>query len=85
MQAELAPPMPLSRGDLREIDEVLVEYLKEGRVTPVYARERVTDEGQWDEITSTYLGQRLQRLAEHGHARNLYGVGLYELIKEPSD
>lgn len=77
--------MALGKSDLREIDATLVEYLQEGRVTPIYARERLVDEGRRDEITSTYIGQRLQRLVEHGHARNLYGVGIYELTEAPAD
>ncbi|EMA47954.1 hypothetical protein C449_00740 [Halococcus saccharolyticus DSM 5350] len=77
--------MALSKNDLREIDAILVGYLKEGRVTPVYARDRVIDEGRRKEITSTYISQRLQRLTEHGHTRNLYDDGLYELVSEPED
>nr|WP_252487420.1 hypothetical protein [Natronococcus sp. CG52] len=76
--------MALSDSDLRDVDRDLLEYLLEGRITPVYARERMADEGQRD-VTSTYLGQRLQRLEEHGHVRNLYDTGLYELINDPRE
>ena len=77
--------MTLSKSDLREIDETLVGYLVEGRVTPAYARDRILDEGERDTVTSTYIGQRLQRLVEHGHAKNLYDDGLYELVEAPGD
>lgn len=76
--------MALSTDDLRDVDEDLLDYLQEGRVTPVYARDRMADEGVRD-VTSTYLGQRLQRLEEHRHARNLYDTGLYELVSDPRE
>jgi len=84
MQASNSPSV-LEPDDLREIDEVLLDYLSEGRVTPVYARERILDEGVRDSITSTYTGQRLQRLEEHSHVRNLYDTGLYELADDPRE
>lgn len=74
----------LSDEDLRDVDRTLLDYLVEGRVTPVYARDRIHDETE-REYTSTYLGQRLQRLGEHGHVRNLYGTGLYELVEDPRE
>lgn len=69
---------------IRDVDRDLLDYLVEGRVTPAYARDRMKDEGLRD-VTSTYLGQRLQRLEEHGHARNLYGTGLYERVEDPRE
>ena len=85
MQGQRPMRMTLSKSDLREIDETLVGYLVEGRVTPAYARDRILDEGERDTVTSTYIGQRLQRLVEHGHAKNLYDDGLYELVEAPND
>ena len=76
--------MALSNADLRDVDRDLLEYLSEGRVTPVYARDRMVDE-DLREVTSTYIGQRLQRLVEHNHARNLYDTGLYELVDDPRE
>jgi hypothetical protein len=76
--------MALDEEDLRDVDRDLLEYLTEGRVTPVYARERMLDE-DLREVTSTYLGQRLQRLEEHNHARNLFDTGLYELVDDPRE
>lgn len=85
MASATATKMPIDPGELRDIDRWILDYLQEKQcVTPVYCRERVRDDhGQ--EVTSTYCGQRLQRLAEHGHAENLSGVGLYELVSDPRD
>lgn len=84
MQAEPRERMALDEDDLREVDRLLLAYLSDGRVTPVYARERMVDEGH-DEVTGAYLGQRLKRLVEHDHVRNLYDTGLYELVTDPRD
>jgi hypothetical protein len=82
MEVEQANRMTLSEDQLRDVDDDLLDFLHEGRVTPVYARERMGDEGT-REVTSAYLQQRLKRLAEHNHAHNLYETGLYELIDDP--
>ncbi|WP_233562741.1 hypothetical protein [Haloarcula sp. Atlit-120R] len=84
MQAEETNPMALDDDDLRDVDRDLLDYLREGRVTPAYARDRMADEGA-REVTSTYLGQRLQRLEEHDHVVNLYNNGLYELADDPRE
>jgi hypothetical protein len=76
--------MTLDPDDLRAVDTDLLEYLRDGRVTPAYARDRMESEGR-REVTSTYIGQRLQRLEEHGHATNLYDTGLYELTNDPEE
>lgn len=76
--------MTLDPDQLRDVDLDLLEVLEGGRVTPVYVRERWKDEGVND-VTSTYIGQRLQRLAEHGHVRNLQDTGLYELVDDPRE
>lgn len=78
-----ASAMALEADDLREIDELLLDYLNEGRVTPAYCRDRILHQGHRDSITSTYCGQRLQRLEEHGHVTNLLETGLYELVSDP--
>jgi len=75
--------MTLTPEDLREVDELLLDFLREGRVTPVYARERLVDDGHRESITEQYCGQRLQRLVEHEHVQNLYETGLYELLEDP--
>jgi len=76
--------MALDDEDLRDVDWDLLNYLEEGRVTPAYARDRMADEGK-REVTSTYLGQRLQRLEEHNYVTNLYDDGLYELVDDPRE
>ena len=76
--------MALDADDLRNVDVDLLEFLREGRVTPAFARDRMQDEGVRD-VTSTYLGQRLQRFEEHNHVENLYDSGLYELVDDPRE
>jgi hypothetical protein len=75
-------PDVLDYDDLRTVDKWLLEYLKEGRVTPVYCKQRIQRE-HGKEYTGTYLQQRLARFVDHDHARNLYNTGLYELVDEP--
>jgi len=74
--------MGLDVDYLRDIDEAILDYLQEGRVTPVYCRDRLLDEDA-TEVTSTYCCQCLQRLKEHDHVQNLYNTGLYELVNDP--
>jgi hypothetical protein len=74
--------MALNPDNLRDVDTDILEYLRDGRVTPAYARDRMEAEGR-REVTSTYIGQRLQRLEEHDHTTNLYNTGLYELVNDP--
>ena len=81
MQAN-EPSVMLKTDQLREVDEDLLEYLRDGRVTPIYAQRRMDSENVRD-VTSTYLQQRLKRLGEHGHVRNLFDTGLYELVDDP--
>lgn len=81
MQAPEANRMALEPENLRDVDKDLLEYLREGRITPAYTRDRMADEDK-REVTNTYLGQRLQRFEEHGHVENLYDTGLYELVRD---
>lgn len=73
----------LTGEDLREIDEILLEYLREGRVTPVYCQNRILNEGRRDSISRGYVQERLARFVEHGNVENLFGTGLYELVVDP--
>jgi hypothetical protein len=75
----------LDDDGMREIDRVLLDYLQNGRITPVYARERIVDNGIRESITEQYCQQRLKRLVEHNHAVNLFNVGLYELESDPRE
>lgn len=74
----------LDPSDLRSVDEEILGYLTEGRVTPAYVRERLIEDGV-DEYSRGYVQQRLARLVEHDHAANLYDTGLYELVDDPRD
>jgi hypothetical protein len=82
-------PDVLSPDQLRPVDRAILSYLREGRVTPHYCRERVDDEKEeWGiekdgKYSRGYIQQRLGKLVEHGHARNLRDTGLYELVDDP--
>lgn len=73
----------LEIDDLRRIDQTLLDYLHEGRVTPIYCKRRL--EGDGHDYSRGYVQQRLNRLVEHNHAENLLNVGLYELVEDPRD
>jgi len=73
----------LDSDDLRAIDESLLDYLAEGRVTPQYARARLQEDV--GEYSRGYVQQRLARLVEHSHAVNLLDTGLYQLQDDPRD
>lgn len=75
----------LTADDLREIDEVILSYLHEGRVTPVYCHQRILHDGHRDEISRAYVHERLARFVEHDHAENLFDTGLYELVQDPRE
>lgn len=64
---------------LNDVDEQILEELREGRVTPRLLQES-------DEIDSkrSYISQRLTRLHEHGVADRLV-TGLYELKNDPAE
>jgi ferredoxin len=71
--------------DLREpVDSAILDLLDEGRVTPRYVRERLDRDGV-DDYSRSYVQQRLARLKEHSHVRNLLGCGLYELTDDPRE
>lgn len=73
----------LTADDLRDVDEQILEYLEEGRVTPRYVRARLDrDVGEY---SRGYVQQRLARLEEHQHLENLFDTGLYELVDDPRE
>ncbi|GGM64048.1 hypothetical protein J2752_000479 [Halarchaeum rubridurum] len=74
----------LTDADLRDLDRELLDYLDEGRITPVYAQRRLEEDNVGD-YSRGYVQQRLARLEEHDHAANLLGVGLYELVDDPRE
>jgi len=80
-----APNGMLGPDDLRQpVDSAILDLLAEGRVTPRYVRDRLDADGV-DDYSRSYIHQRLARLEEHGHVRNLLGDGLYELTDDPRE
>jgi len=67
----------LDEDDLSPVDEVILDLLREGRVTAPY----VSDESDY---SLQYVRDRLNRLVEHGNVRKVY-EGLYELVEDPRD
>ena len=65
----------LTDAQLNAADRVVLDLLAEGRITPRFAAAE-------SEYGSTYMSQRLSRLAEHGHVRRV-DRGLYELVDDP--
>lgn len=73
--------MTLSDSDLNDVDRVILEILSEGRATPGLTQKILADGGE--EYSRQYINQRLRRLSEHSHVKNLRGSGVYELANDP--
>jgi len=71
----IQPPPVLAPEDLNDADREILAELDEGRVTPALVADR-------RDLGRSYVSQRLIRLEEHGHARELVR-GLYELVEDP--
>lgn len=74
------PPLPsavLDADRLNDTDEIILEELREGRVTPKLIAKR-------HDLGRSYVSQRLIRLHEHGHVEELVR-GLYELADDPRE
>lgn len=71
----------LTPDELRNVDHALLDYLNEGRVTPVYCKSRLEDDGM--DYSRGYVHERLTRFVEHDIAQNLMDIGLYELVEDP--
>jgi hypothetical protein len=65
----------LEPRQLNEADRAVLSVLEQGRATPGYLEEQT-------EFDSTYVSQRLRRLEEHDHVRNV-ARGLWELVDDP--
>ncbi|UPM44743.1 hypothetical protein [Halocatena salina] len=74
--------MTLASRQLNGLDAVLLDLLYDGRVTPLSAQ-TLLSERSVAEGSRQYTNRRLGRLAEHGHARNIEGSGVYELVDDP--
>lgn len=73
--------MTLDPADLNDLDESILTYLKrEGRASPMLFK-RATGAEQ----SRQYVSSRFVRLGEHGHIRDLYDTGVYELVDDPRD
>ena len=60
---------------LNETDDRILTKLQEGRNVPANIAEEL-------DLSRQYVQQRLRRLEEHEHVRNI-GRGVYELIDDP--
>lgn len=74
--------MTLSAEQLNNIDQQVLDLLYEGRVTPGLAQTLLAKRGTAD-VSRQYVNQRLGRLEEHEHVRNIEGSGIYELVRDP--
>lgn len=73
----------LDDDDLREVDRELLTFLTEGRATPVACQRWLESRGK--EYSRAYLQQRLVRLVEHDHVKNVFDSGLYQLVSDPRE
>lgn len=71
----------LTDDELRSVDQTILSYLVEGRVTPIYCKKRLEEDGH--DYSRGYVHERLARLVEHDHVENLMKSGLYELVEDP--
>jgi len=75
--------MPLSPDQLNDSDHAILEVLEEGRATPTLVRDTLQDRGR--DLSRQYISERIKRLNEHDHLRNLKSSGVYELVDDPRD
>ena len=75
--------MTLTSGALNDLDRRVLDILADGRATPTLVQKLLANEG--DEFSRQYVNQRLKRLEEHEHVRNLLDTGVYELVDDPRD
>lgn len=73
--------MTLSRDELNEVDEKILDVLADGRATPTLVRKMLEESGI--DVSRQYINQRMKRLSEHEHMENLLDTGVYELVTDP--
>ena len=73
--------MPLDADALNEADRQILEILEEGRATPTLVKKVLSERGK--EYSRQYIAQRLKRLREHEHVKNIRETGVYELVDDP--
>lgn len=69
----------LSPPQLNDADEQILEFMDRvgGRVTPTWIAED-------QDLSRTYVSQRLKRLREHGHVKQPFR-GLWQLVDDPRE
>lgn len=60
---------------LNPTDEIVLDFLAEGRCTPMYISQRT-------DYTRQNIQNRLVRFVEHGYVEKI-APGLYELVSDP--
>jgi hypothetical protein len=73
--------MPLEEDELNELDNRILDALANGRATPTLLKKIFEQEGT--DVSRQYINQRMKRLSEHDHIKNLFDTGVYELINDP--
>ena len=76
--------MALTEADLNDADHDILDVLASGRATPALVR-TLLEEEYGRELSRQYVSQRIIRLAEHGHVKNVYESGVYELVDDPRE
>ena len=64
----------ISPEQLNDVDQRVLAHLRDGRVTPQYVADR-------EDISRSYVSQRLKRLVEHHHVERV-APALYELVND---
>jgi hypothetical protein len=75
--------MPLAEDELNELDNRILDALANGRATPTLLKKIFEENGT--DVSRQYINQRLKRLSEHGHIKNLFDTGVYEFVSDPRD
>lgn len=73
--------MPLGEDELNELDNRILDALANGRATPTLLKKIFEENGT--DVSRQYINQRLKRLSEHGHIKNLFDTGVYESVSDP--
>ena len=73
--------MPLAEAELNELDNRILDALANGRATPTLLKKVFEENGT--DVSRQYINQRMKRLSEHSHIKNLYDTGVYELVSDP--
>lgn len=74
----------MDADDLDELDQAILDYLKEGRASPALVRAALDDRGV-DVPTRQTINNRMKRMELAGHLENPYDQGIYALVDDPRD